>query len=252
MDTTFLLAIVASAASSLLGLIGGFLLLWQRRSIERLTQVFVSFAAGAMLGATFFDLLPETLELSSSVHEVMVWMLGGFLLFFVLEKMLVWHHHAHSHEHHHDLQTTSRLIILGDGVHNAIDGIIIGAAFLVDPHLGLVTALAVLLHELPSELGDISVMIAAGLPRRSIIVWNVVGALVSPLATAITLVTAGAVEAMIVPLLAVASGTFLYIVSADLVPQIHREHRLSRNLIQFGSLALGLLVVVGLGSFLHE
>jgi zinc and cadmium transporter len=144
------------------------------------------------------------------------------------------------------------MIALGDGVHNAIDGIIIGAAFLTDIRLGVITSVAVFLHEVPSELGDFSVMIAAGLKRRTIIWWNVLGALISPVATAITMFTVGATQHFQAPLLALASGTFLYIVSADLIPQIHRDHRVSKTYLQLFALLLGLVLVVGVGRLVAE
>jgi zinc and cadmium transporter len=252
MSEVTLYAILASVASSLLGLVGGFFLLWKHRGLEKVSTYLVSFAAGAMLAATFYDLLPETIAASTDVMSIMNWMLFGFLLFFAMEKLLLWHHHAHPHEHHSDLQTTSRMIALGDGVHNAIDGIIIGVAFLTDIRLGVITSVAVFLHEIPSELGDFSVMIAAGLKRRTIIWWNVIGALISPVATAITMVTVGATQSIQAPLLALASGTFLYIVSADLIPQIHRDHRVSRTYLQLFALLLGMILVAGVGRIVSE
>lgn len=255
MDQTALNAILASTLSSLLGLTGGFLLLWQYQAVKRLASLFVSFAAGALLGAVFFDLLAEGVtEFPSEVNGLFTWVAGGFLLFFIIEKVLLWHHHEHSDaagdDHRHVL---GPMIIFGDAVHNFIDGTIIAAAFLVDPGLGVATAIAVFFHELPQEIGDFSVMISAGMARSRVVLWNVLGALVSPIATVLTLLTAERISGLELPLLGIAAGSFLYIASADLIPSINQQRGSRSTVLQLLLLIIGMLVMIGVGAaFPHQ
>lgn len=246
-------AILASTLSSLLGLSGGFLLLTGRDWFERRAKYFVSFAAGALLAAAFFDLLTEAVtDFSDQVPAVFAWTVVGFLAFFVIEKYLLWHHHTHQHVHEVETPNLAKLMIVGDMIHNAIDGLIIGATFLVSPALGTTTAVAVFFHELPQELGDFSIMAHTGMARKKIVLWNVVGALVSPVATIVALFVGERTVAMVLPLLGIAAGSFIYIAAADLVPQIHQERKFRASLGQFAMLALGILVIFAVGKFFAE
>lgn len=255
MDSTSLQAILASTFSSLLGLSGGFLLLWKYGAVKKFSSLFVSFAAGALLGAVFFDLLTDGVaEFPDQVSTLFTWVAGGFLLFFIIEKVLLWHHHSHSDEqgddHRHVL---GPMIIFGDAVHNFIDGMIIAAAFLVDPALGMTTAIAVFFHELPQEIGDFAVMISAGMACGRVVLWNVLGALVSPIATILTLFAAQRISGLEMPLLGIAAGSFLYIAAADLIPAINRQKDSRTTLTQLLLLIVGMLVIVGAGAiFPHQ
>lgn len=240
-------AILASTLSSLLGLTGGFLLLWQHHGVKRFSHYFVSFAAGALLGAAFFDLLVEAIEgHPDNVPGVFAWVMAGFLLFFLIEKLLLWHHHSHREEDEDTHPGLAPLIIAGDVIHNLIDGSIIAGAFLVNPGLGIATAIAVFFHELPQEIGDFSIMIHGGMSRRSVALWNILGALVSPLATAVTLLVATRIDNITLPLIGLAAGNFIYIAAADLVPEIHREKKALKMVWQFLLLVAGLLTIVWL------
>lgn len=249
-------AILASALSSLLGLTGGLLLLWNYNAVKKFSHVFVSFAAGALLGAAFFDLLTEGVqEFPNDVTSLFAWVVGGFLLFFVIEKALLWHHREHDEEDgvNADRKVLGPLVIFGDAVHNFIDGTIIAASFLVDPSLGIATAVAVFFHELPQEIGDFSIMIHSGLARKKVILWNLLGALVSPIATVLTLLLANRIGGIELPLLGIAAGSFIYIAAADLVPEIHRHKGLRSTVIQTTLLILGMLAIVWVGAlFPHQ
>lgn len=241
-------AIFASTLSSFLGLAGGFLLLANYHGVKKVAHYLVSFAAGALLGAAFFDLLHEGIhEYPDQVTFLFSWVLGGFLLFFLIEKLLLWHHHSHSQDDHADHAVLNPLILIGDAVHNFIDGTIIAAAFLVNPALGVTTAVAVLFHELPQEIGDFSILIFGGMARKRVAVWNLLGALVSPLGTVATLVAAQSIKGLELPLLGLAAGNFIYIAAADLVPQIHRHKSSAKTFIELGLLIVGILVIVGVG-----
>ena len=232
-------------------------LLWNYNAVKKFSHIFVSFAVGALLGAVFFDLLTEGVqEFPEQVSTLFTWVAGGFLLFFVIEKVLLWHHH-HEHEDEESLAADKTiivpLIIFGDAVHNFIDGTIIAATFLVDPGLGIATAVAVFFHELPQEIGDFSIMIHSGMARKKVVLWNLLGALVSPIATVLTLLLANRIGGLELPLLGIAAGSFLYIAAADLVPEIHRHKGLASTVTQTALLILGMLVIVGVGAlFPHQ
>lgn len=248
-----LAAILASSLSSLLGLLGGFGILAGRGTIMRWSKYLVSFAAGALLAAALFDLLPEAIEeFPDSITTIFLWVFTGFLIFFLIEKFLLWHHHTHPHGMHEETPALARLMIVGDALHNAIDGLVIGAAFLVNPALGVTTAVAVFFHELPQELGDFSIMLHSGMKPSRVAFWNVFGAIVSPIATGIALLVGGQTQALELPLLGVAAGSFIYIASADLVPQIHQERRFRPTLVQVMMLILGAAAIIGVGIVIPE
>jgi len=244
-----LAAILASALSSLLGLTGGFLLLWRQGWIVKVEKYFISFAAGAMMAAVFYDILPEAIERhSGQLPAVFAWLLVGFIIFFTIEKYLHWHDHASGEPHTTtEVPRLSKLLIVGDVIHNAIDGIVLGATFLVSTKLGIAATLAVFCHEIPRELGDISVMIATGMKRKLIVWWNIAGALVSPIAAGITVALASDVNKVTLPLLGIAAGSFVYIAASDLVPQISHERKLFNTLGQVVIMVVGVLVIVGAG-----
>lgn len=242
-------AILASILSSIFGLAGGFFLLWKDKSTRKFSQLFVSFAAGALLGAAFFDLLTEAItEAPDKITSTFAWVVGGFLFFFLIEKLLLWHHHSHADEHHTEHQSVlAPLIMVGDVIHNFIDGTVIAATFLVNPALGATTALAVFFHELPQEIGDFSIMLHGGWTRKRVATWNFLGALVSPLGAVATILLSQQIHGLTLPLIAIAAGNFIYISAADLIPEIHREKRTGRMLLQFGFLVAGILTIVAFG-----
>lgn len=246
-------AILGSLVSSLFGLAGGMLLLVNYTAVKRASHFFVSFAAGAMLGSAFFDILQESINAyPNRTTALFAWLLGGFLLFFLIEKLLLWHHHSHDERAHAEQRVVNPLIIIGDAVHNFIDGSIIAAAFLVNPAVGVATAAAILFHELPQEVGDFSLLIHGGMSRRAVAGWNFLGALVSPLGTVLTLFLADRITGLQLPLLGLAAGNFIYIAAADLVPQIHRHKRLSLAFVELGLLVVGILVILAVGALVPQ
>lgn len=250
--------LVLTLATSLFGLVGGFVLLWREATARRWSAFLVSFAAGSLLGASFFNLLPEALA-TGGTTVILGYSLLGILAFFLVEKFLVWHHHSHVHDIQADVSHPSHLpsptavrplIVIGDALHNFLDGAVIAIAFLIEPRLGLITALAVVAHELPQEIGDFGILLHAGMARGRVLFWNLLGALVSPLGALVGFLAAeqfGSVES---PLLAFAAGTFVYIALADLFPTIQHESRLSRSAVQLGLILLGLILVWRLGQWL--
>lgn len=217
---------------------------------ERLMHL-VSFAAGAMLSAAFFDLLPEAFEQMAGAvpGRVLLYAFAGLLIFYVVEQLLLV---SHCHAGVCDVHKARRsMVILGDTVHNFLDGVAIAAALLVSWPLGLITAIAVFLHEIPQEVGDFGVLLQMGLTRRQALRWNMVSALSSIGGGVLVYLVASAAEAMVVPLVALAGGGFIYIATVDLLPEVHKELRRGHILGHMLTFGLGLAVLWALGTVLQ-
>lgn len=243
------LAFVSVIAVSTVSLAGLLTLSMSEARVRRLATFFVSFAAGALLGDTFIHLVPQVFAEArgSDALRSSLLILGGILLFFIVEKLLR-HQHGLLHRHHHH-ETVERpelagMNILGDAIHNYIDGLLIGASWLVSPALGITTTMAVLLHEIPQELGDFGILIHSGLTIRQAALVNVASAAVAVLGTT-TAVIAGAiaherVTELLVPLTA---GGFVYIAAADLIPELQHDRSLRALVTQTALIALGIGVM---------
>ena len=225
-----------------LSLIGAVTLVVRPRTLERALLALIAFAAGALLGDAFIHLLPEIAESETGFDLTASFaLLGGVIAFFVLEKVLHWHHaHFPREEHVHPVAVTN---IVGDGLHNFVDGSLIAGSFLVSTKLGIATAIAVVLHEIPQELGDFAILVRAGLKPRRALVLNMLSGLAAVLGAVVTLVLAGSIEGVervVVPLTA---GAFVYIASTDLLPELHKEPEVGRSFVQLVGVLAGVAVM---------
>ena len=251
--TTLGYILVFSTIGSLVSLVGGLALLFKSKKAMRWSHLLAAFAAGALLGATFFDLLPEALHEAGDTQAVLTWMLGGILLFFVLERFIHWfhHHELHHQDHHEHHRATVPLVVLGDTIHNFIDGVVIASTFLVDIRLGMITTLAVAAHEIPQEVGDFGILLNAGLRRSKILLINILSALATVLGAMVAYRVGETVEAVVPIFLAVTAGFFVYISLSDLIPGIHSETKeklaVKESLLLFAGLALVWLFATFLG-----
>lgn len=250
------LLIVASLIGSLFSLIGGVLLLSRKLSVAKVQRVAVPFAAGALLAAALLDLLPEALAHSESITTIMSLVLTGFIVFFALERFLGWFHHHHSHtdtQHHRSRRDSTRsLIVVGDTLHNAIDGMVIGAAFLADPTIGIITTAAIAAHEIPQEIGDFGVLLGLGMRRQMVLLVNILSAVVTVAAAALVYGFGTSLTSLEPILLAVAAGMFIYIAASDLVPTIHDEPSLRVANYQTAILLFGIIFVGATTTLVHE
>ena len=228
-----------------------FLLLPERLRV-RLLPWLVGFAIGTLLGASFLALLPEALEAKHGVEarEIGLTVLLGLLGFFLLEKMVLWRHcHTHDCEvHGSDIEhakkvATGNLILIGDGIHNLVDGILIAAAFLTDIHLGIVTSMAVIAHEIPQELGDFAVLLHSGYSRAKALIYNVLASLTTIVGGVVAYFSFSLAQAAVPYVLAIAASSFIYIAVADLIPGLHKRPELSATMQQFSLIALGIAVI---------
>lgn len=240
--STWSAALLSVLAVSALPL-GGFLLLARgEERVERALQPLVAFAVGALLAGAFLHLLPEAIAQLGTGPPVFLGVLGGFVGFFVLEKFL-WRTHGHApSDRARRGPRLATLNLVGDGLHNLIDGMVIAAAYVADPGLGLTTTLAVLAHEVPQELGDFAVLVYGGMPVRRAVGFNFLTGLTA-VAGAVLVLAAGPALGSPAVLLPVAAGGFVYIAAADLVPELHRARRLSVSLGQIGLMLLGVALV---------
>lgn len=232
--------IVFTAASGVLSVLaaGLFLLL---KPGERALPPMVSFAAGALLGAAFLALLPHAIEGGADPHKLHAAVFAGLLLFFVLEKMVLWRH-AHGDElvdarAHRDPAGT--LILLGDGIHNFVDGVLIASAFMADFHLGLVTSLAVAAHEIPQELGDLAILLHSGFSPKRALSYNLLASFMTVVGGVGGYFALNAAQAAVPYVVAVAAASFIYIAVADIIPHLHRRTDARASLQQLALLVAG-------------
>ena len=236
---------------SLVSLVGLATLSMDEARIRRLATFFVSFAVGALLGDAFIHLIPETFAHEQGRGAPLLpslGVLGGMMLFFVVEKLLR-HQHGVLHAHHHGEDTVARpeiaaINVLGDAIHNFIDGVLIGASYLAGPNLGVTTTLAVLLHEVPQELGDFAILVHSGLSVRSAVLLNLASGSVAILGTMTALVTGSVVgEAVTNVFLPLTAGGFVYLAAADLIPELQHDRSLRALVVQTSLIALGIGVM---------
>lgn len=242
--TTVALSLASVVLVSLVSLVGLLTLSLDAARVRRLATFFVSFAVGALLGDAFIHLIPETFAGAGPGRALRpsLLILAGILAFFVVEKSLRHTHLLHTHAPQVARPELAAINLLGDALHNFIDGLLIGASYLASPLLGVSTTLAVLLHELPQELGDFGILIHSGLGVRRAVLLNLASACMAILGTGLALV-AGAVarEAVVGALLPVTAGGFVYLAAADLIPELQHDRSLRALFVQTGLIAMGIL-----------
>ena len=207
----------------------------------------VSYAIGALLGAVFLDILPEAMALSGNFAAVSGTILIGILVFFTLEKLLIWRHCHHDHceahephEHQHEHGRSGGMIMVGDTFHNFVDGVIIAAAFLTDIHLGIVTALAIIAHEIPQEVGDFMILLHSGYTKTHALMLNLVSSLATLVGGVLAYYALQSMQNAVPTLLSLAAASMIYVAVADLIPGLHKRTKLRDTVEQVVLIALGI------------
>ena len=242
--------------------VAAFALYAKLTSVER----WVAFAVGAMLAVVFLDILPHALADGVAPASLMGWVLGGVLFFFFLEKLVIWRHshgdlqpavqgqthHVHHHGHHHgnDGGRSGLMVLVGDSLHNATDGVVIAAAFLADFNLGVVTSLAIIAHEVPQEVSDFFVLLHSGYSRKKAFIYNMISSLAMVVGGVVAYFSLASAQAYVSPVLAFAAASMLYVAVADLIPTLHRKFSINDTLQQMLMILLGVATVVLMNSFL--
>jgi zinc and cadmium transporter len=252
-------AILAVAVVSLLSLIGVFAISLKEATLDKILFVLLSFSAGSILGAAYLDLLPEAIEFlgEEQLSTVVLYITLGFLSFFFLERFLYWYHgHVHGYESEVEEKITVKkfvyLNVIGDGVHNLIDGMIIAASFFIAIPVGLATTVAVIFHELPQEIGDFGVLVYGGFTRHKALLFNFLSALTAVVGVLISTYLRARIVNFVGFLIALATGGFIYLAASELIPEIQKEENVGKSMIQFVLFILGIVLIWSLGVIFPE
>lgn len=243
MLTIYIYSILSVFVVSLISLVGVFTLSMKDVLLRKYLFLLVSLAVGALIGDAFIHLIPESFEQGLNPTMVSLYLIAGIIIFFILEKVLHWHHHNTPNEEP-EIHPAGWMILFSDGVHNFIDGLIIGASYLVSIEVGIATTIAIILHEIPQEIGDFGVLIHSGYSAGKALLFNFLSALTALLGTIITLIIGSSTENLTLWLVPVAAGGFIYIAMTDLIPEMHKTKNAGHSLLQL------IFVLIGIGAML--
>jgi len=243
MPNVWVYSLVSVFIVSLISFVGILTLSINTKKLKKILLYLVSFSAGALFGDAFIHLLPEIIEEAGFGLNISIYALFGIAFSFVIEKFIHWRHcHIpNSKEHAHPF---AMMNLFGDGVHNFIDGVIIGASYLASIPIGIATTLAVIFHELPQEIGDFGVLLHGGFSRAKALLFNFITALTAVFGAAVALLIGSYINNITTFLLPFAAGTFIYIAGSDLIPELHKEVEAKKSLLQFVAIVLGVLVML--------
>ncbi len=222
---------------TLISLIGIFTLGIKNNFLEKVLFSLVGFSAGSLIGTAFLHILPEVLEKANS-QFVFYYLILGIVLFFMLEKYFYW---RHCHSGICDVHAFTYLNLVGDGLHNFIDGMVIAASFIISIPLGMATTLAVIFHEIPQELGDFGVLVYGGFSKRKALFYNFISGFMAMIGAVAGYIASGITANFSNFILSLTAGGFIYIAASDLIPQIHRENDLRRSTSAFIAFLLGII-----------
>ena len=244
MNEVWFYSILSVIVVSLVSLIGVFALSIRVERLKKILILLLAFSAGALLGDAFIHLIPEIVNEAGFGLNVALYVLFGILLFFVLEKVIHWQH-CHMPITKGHVHTFAKMNLVGDSLHNFIDGLIIAASYMINIPTGIATTIAVIVHEIPQEIGDFGVLLHGGYTKGKALLLNFGTALIAILGAVVAL-WLGSVEGIEVILTGIAAGGFIYIAGSDLIPELHKETAISKSLLQLLAFVLGILVMVAL------
>jgi zinc and cadmium transporter len=280
--TTLTWILAATIAGGIISVAGAWLI--AARASTAQVSVLISYAVGALLGAVFIELLPHAFNSSDNLQVTAATILGGLLLFFILEKLVLWRHchieeceahdphegqeghdHGHAHTpapaaapaaiaaaaHHHDHGRSGMMILIGDTFHNFVDGVLIAAAFMADTQLGIVTALAIIAHEVPQEVGDFLILLHSGYSKTYAFMLNLLSSAAMVVGGLLAYFALQAMEQWINTLVALATASMLYVAVADLIPGLHRRPELRATVQQVVLIAFGIATIWLAGELAH-
>lgn len=244
MNQIWLYSLVSVFLVSIIPLLGIFILGIKIDRLRKILIYLVSFSAGALLGDAFIHLFPELIG-KGYTAAVALYILSGILIFFILEKFVHWQHcHAPITKSH--IHPFAYMNLVGDGLHNFIDGLIIAASYLVSLPVGIATTIAVILHEIPQEMGDLGIMLYAGFSRQKAVMLHFLTGLLAVLGTLCGLMLNRFFANSEVFLISIAIGGFIYIAGSDLIPELHKETNIKRSTVQIISFIIGILIMLSL------
>ncbi len=235
--------ILATTLVSALSLVAVLLLSINKKLLSKITEYLVALSAGTMIGTAFVHLIPEAIEMSN-MEIIFVYVLASFIIFFLVEKLIHWHHCHRTDDHGHVI---GKMNLIGDAIHNFIDGIVVAASFVANPALGSLTAFAVATHELPQEIGDFGVLIHSGMRKKKAIILNVLVSATMILGGIVGFYLTSSFESILPYLMAFAAGGFIYISASDLIPELKEEGNLLKSLTHLLVFVIGILITYMLG-----
>ena len=271
--STLLLIVLFTAIGGILSVLAASVFLWlPEQQRQNVLPHGISFATGALLTGAFCGLIPHAFEevAVEDMPMLSATILIGILLFFILEKLLVWRHchshaceahgedshdgpnHAHNHAHANSRRVAGMFIILGDSIHNFVDGVLIGAAFLTDPQLGIVTSLAVAAHEIPQEVGDFAILLHSGYTRKKALLYNMLASLTTVIGGVLAYFSLGDWHHILPYFLTLAASSFIYIAVADLIPSLHQKTDIKTSLQQIGFILAGVALILVMQGIAHR
>lgn len=233
------LTLLAVLIVSSISLVGVFFISLKRSLLNKILTILVAFASGALLGGAFLHLIPEAFE-ACECQLVYIYVLVGIILFFLIEKILYW---RHCHDDECDIHAFTYMNLIGDAVHNFIDGLIISAAFIGGIPLGITTSLAILFHEIPQEIGDFAVLVHGGFSRKKALLFNFLSALVALFGVLVGHFLSGQIDNFTPYLLAFSAGGFIYIAASDLIPELHKTKHIKSSALQFIFMIVGMTLM---------
>jgi zinc and cadmium transporter len=237
MDQILINSLIGALIISIFSLVGIFSLGFSGKIFKKLSLFFVAFSTGALLGNAFLHLLPEAIIDTENLIPYL-YLLSGIILFFILERLLKWHH-CHNNDDC-DVHTFTYMSLIGDGVHNFIDGLIIVSAFSISFEAGIATTIAVASHEIPQELGDFGVLVHGGFSKIKALLWNFLSSITAVAGVIVGYILINNIQDISLVLLPFAAGGFIYISMSDQIPELHKENNLKKSLIYFMIFMLGL------------
>lgn len=245
MASVFLYTIISVLIVSLISLVGALTLSLKPKKLHKILIYLISLSAGALLGDVFLHLLPEIVESKGFTLQISFSILAGILIFFVLEKIVHWQHchHPITEKHVHSFAIMN---LIGDGFHNFLDGIIIGASYLVNIPVGIATTIAVIAHEIPQEIGDFGVLIHGGFSKGKALLFNFISASLSILGAVLALISSKYINNITSYLIPITIGGFIYIAASDLIPELHKDFTTKKSILQLIALIIGILIMAAL------
>lgn len=236
--------IISTFLISLISFVGAAILFLKKELLDKVLLILVAFSAGALMGGAFFHLIPEAIEKAGigELLNIFLYLIFGFCLFFILENFIRWHHH-HAKDHP-EIMPFSYLVLISDGVHNFIDGLIIAASFIVAVPIGIATALAVALHEIPQEIGDYGILVYGGIKRTKALFLNFLSALTVVFGGLVGFLLYEKIGGSIVFLLPFAAGNFIYIACSDLIPEIKHKTSTKKSIVHFFVFLFGIALML--------
>ena len=259
MNAVWFYSIVSVLIVSLVSFIGVLTLGIKAEKLRKILIYFISFSAGALFGDAFIHLMPEIIKEQGFGLEVSIYLLLGILIFFILEKIVHFQqYHCHGEACEHELEgevhksknkkihSFAYMSLIGSSLHNFIDGTIIAASYLVSFPIGLATTIAVILHEIPHELGDFSILVHGGFTKGKALFINFLSALISLLGIFFTFLLSSRADSVVNIILPLATGGFIYIAGSDLIPELHKHGGLKTSVIQVLAFILGILIMAAM------